>query len=132
MKLKFLDVGESTRRAKATVHLSGKLGFNNDAAKLMKLHERPCFRIAVDEDKDSDDVLYLVLVDDQSSTSGCIRAHKSGAYYYMNLKVIFDDFGTEYHTQRVMYDIQEKKMEGNTVFVLRKRTLARKTKSPEQ
>nr|MDQ3395768.1 hypothetical protein [Bacteroidota bacterium] len=87
MELKFIDIEASPNRAKASIHKSGKIGFNKEAAKIMEIERRKYFKLAVNTDKDFIDTLYLVDTKDEINS---IKIAKAGDYYYLNLGATLD------------------------------------------
>lgn len=122
MKLKFIDVNKAPKRPKATIHLTGKLGLNSDAAEVMGLDDgRLSFRVAINEDEPSRENLYLLPCADGERDEMCVTAAKAGDYYYLNLKNVFDRMGLKYKEYKIIYDIIVDEYEGQKLFVLNRR-----------
>jgi len=103
MKLKFINSNELDRNLKATVHKTGKIGFTVAAAKKLDLTVNSGIAIAIDEEDENDDSLYVVVKDK------CQKEHfkvsKAGDYYYTNAKALFDSLKIDYVNENIVYDI---------------------------
>jgi len=120
MELLFIDINSKKSKPKATIHLTGKLGFNLEAADLMGLSDASYYRIAIDKERDGIKNVYLV--ESRESESGVAKVAKAGKYYYLNIVSVFDDLKLEYTTYTIMFDIEESSYEGERMFILKKRS----------
>ncbi|MET3115452.1 hypothetical protein AAKU52_003201 [Pedobacter sp. CG_S7] len=103
-------------KPKATIHLTGKLGFNMEANNLMVLEAEQAFLFAKDtEDKNK---YYLI---PGTAENGAGKIAKAGAYYYLNLGDAFDTVGLDYVKEIISFDIKKDTHDGNTIYVLGKR-----------
>ena len=81
MNFNFVDASDSTKY-KATIQVTGRLSFNIDAAKYMKLAEIRYFKVAFDYDSNDDLKIFLV---ESPETSITAKLYRSGPYYYIRL-----------------------------------------------
>lgn len=101
MALKKLVVSEYGVKMKATIQASGKLSFTDATAKNLELGENTRFAIYQD-DKAPLDRLYMVRADQDDEA---FPVRKSGMYYYMATRTLFDILGIDYKRVTVLYDI---------------------------
>ena len=128
MKLKFLEIDVNKGKPKATIHYSGKLGFNMEANEFMKLENKRSYLLATDEDKK--DVFYLLETDENK---GAAKVAKAGAYYYLNVADAFDTLEYDYRNYTIMFDITKDEYEGKDLFVFnKKREIKRKDKQDDK
>lgn len=96
-----IDISSFTEKLKATIQKTGRLGFTDETAKVLNLQNMKCAKFARD-DKDSK-ILYLVLCEEEQNNS--FRVVKSGAYFYLPTKLMFDAFDFDYINNVVMFDL---------------------------
>ncbi|SKB27105.1 hypothetical protein [Daejeonella lutea] len=112
-------------KAKATIHNSGKLGFNIEAIEVMQLKSQGSYLLATDEERS--DLLYLIPTD---SADGVGKVAKAGDYYYLNVGDAFQKLGFKYTEYTIMFDIEKNEYDGKDIFILKKRKeIKRKEKS---
>ena len=88
-------------KPKATIQQTGKLGFNTDAISQLEIDENKAVVLAPDtQDKR---VLYMALVPADNDSAFGIR--KSGMYYYINTKQLFDCLDFDYQKHTIIFDI---------------------------
>ena len=88
-------------KPKATIQQTGKLGFNTDAISQLEIDENKAVILAPDmQDKH---VLYMALVSPDNDSAFGIR--KSGMYYYINTKQLFDQLEFDYLKHTIIFDI---------------------------
>lgn len=109
-------------KPKATIHLTGKLGFNMEASNLMKLETEQAFLFA----KDTEDANRFYLIPGKEE-DGAGRIAKAGAYYYLNLGDAFDTVGLNYTKEIISFNIKEDKHDGAAIYVLEKRKTSIRT-----
>lgn len=129
MKIKFFTLDELDKNLKATIHKTGKMGFTSDAAKKLDLVNMKSANIGVNEDDPSDQNLYLAVY--PGVMSGAFRVVKSGAYYYINTKVLFDNLKIDYLSENVTYDMSTTNLEGQTIYLLKRRKKDKKEKDDD-
>ena len=125
MAIKFFKSSELETNVKATIHSNGRLGFNSNAQKKLKLDSYKFVMIGCEEDRESDEVLYLIPTNDIESDGFSLSV--AGGYYYANARPLFEKLGTDYETRKVIYNISELLVDGQIVFKLKKRELERKS-----
>lgn len=86
---------------KATIQASGKLSFTDATAKNLELGENTRFAIYQD-DKTPLERLYMVRADQDDEA---FPVRKSGMYYYMATRTLFEILGIDYKHVTVLYDI---------------------------
>jgi len=118
MSLEFADVKTAPLKPKATVHRSGKIGFNSDAADFMGLKGDEEFCVAYDQEQGPHGNLYLLPPGPDKPDESCIQVAKAGEYFHLNLRRFFERYGIEYETYKFIYDVKEREGEG---YLLRKR-----------
>ena len=119
LKLKFIEIDTNPLKPKATIHTSGRLGFNIEAISFMELSKRKFFKIAVsDEDGVSVNNIYLI---EQDNSQGAAKIAKAGDYYYLNVGSLFDELEEDYKAFTIIYDIKKQLYDGKDMFVLKKR-----------
>jgi len=124
INLKFIEIDTNPIKPKATVHASGRLGFNLEAINFMELDKKKYFKVAIqDEDGVSVTNIYLI---EQGDSTGAAKVSKAGDYYYLNVGTLFDDIAEDYKSFTVIYDIKKELYDGNDMFVLKKRKLIKK------
>lgn len=119
--MQLLDAQRLSRFAKATIQASGRLGFSNDATKLMGLSENKRMLVFSAGARDLG-----VVIGNPDDTRG-FAIKKTGLYFYVRMKNYFEQAGVDYKKYRVVYDITEldEKYEEMTVFKLARRDLER-------
>ena len=123
MKLKFLKADENIKKAKATIHSSGKLGFSTDAIQVFKLSERQSIAFAQNEE-DSDTDLYAVIYEEP--TEGAYKVNKAGQYFFVNTKAMFDNLNFDYRNNKIIFDMIKIKYEDSEIIKMVKREMKKK------
>lgn len=106
-RLQFADVRSRPLRPKATLHTSGKLGFNSDASEYMDLTGNETFAVAFDPDHGPDHDLYLVSPDRDTPEEACLQVSTAGEYFQLNLKNFYERYNINYGRYKFIYDIEE-------------------------
>lgn len=89
-------------KPKATIQQTGKLGFNTDAISQLEISENKAVILAPDmQDKQ---VLYMALVP-ADGNENAFALRKSGMYYYINTKQLFDHLEFDYLKHTIIFDI---------------------------
>lgn len=129
MELTFVDVNLNPKKPRATIHMSSKLGFNNDAMEVMKLSEVKYFRIAYTKD-DSQLIkdLYLLPADEIKSAA---RLAKAGGYYYLNAGDTFKDLKLDYKNNVISFEITVEEYNGSPIYKLTKDRESKREKNDE-
>ena len=115
MEIEFIKANTSKLKPKATIHMTGKLGFNIEASNLMGLNEKMSFLIG--KDKIDENRFYLF----QSEDEGSATVAKGGNYYYLNAGNAFDLLGMDYKQYTLMFDVSKDKYNDKDIYVLKKR-----------
>lgn len=119
LQLKFIEVDANAGKAKATIHVTGKLGFNKEAEKMIKLSEQTYFKIGVDGEVGNSKNVYLV--EANAEETGAIRVSKAGDYYYLNTTTVFDTLKLKYKLLKIIFDIEQSEYENRRMFILNRR-----------
>lgn len=107
MELEFGDVQTSPKKPKATLHKSGKIGFNGDAADVMELSGDEEFFVAYDPEEGPSGDLYLISQGVEAPEESRIGVAKAGGYFYLNMRRFFEREGVDYERYKLVYDIEE-------------------------
>lgn len=118
MELEFADVRTAPLKPKATVHTTGKIGFNSDAAEFMRLDGDEVFCVAYDPEQGPDGDLYLLPPGPDAPDESCIEVVQAGDYYHLNMRRFFERYGVDYSRYKITYDVQERDGQG---YLLAKR-----------
>ena len=92
---------EFTTKLKATIQSTGKLGFTAETISQLQLNTDCCILIA--PDSDSKEIYYLAVR--RSQDENAFPVLKSGIYYYLNTKLLFDKLQINYAKDTVMFDL---------------------------
>ncbi|MEZ0006265.1 hypothetical protein ABH942_001628 [Flavobacterium sp. 28YEA47A] len=117
--LEFFDSSGNTGVIKATVHKTGKLGFNSGASKLLKLEAGKHFNIGFNKADANDTNLYLLPVNEPNEKS--FKVIKAGEYYYIHIKNILRERKIDYKNESVSYEIDEIEQNGKLLYRLERR-----------
>lgn len=117
--LEFFDSVGSSGVLKATVHKTGKLGFNSGASKFMKLDTVKHFNIGFNKANADDKNLYLVPITEPNDKS--FKLIKAGDYYYLYVKNILREMKIDYKNETVIYEIEQLEQNGNMYYKLERR-----------
>lgn len=127
MKLKWIESDSLVKEMKASIHLSGKLGFGREAAKGLKLELDKSARIAINIDDEEDQNLYMK-ISNTSYAKGNYKISRAGKYFYINTKALFDSLKIDYTINNVSYDISVHK-EDETLYVLKQSVTKRRVRT---
>ena len=105
--MKILSVKQFSNRLKVTIQSSGRLNFTDDTTKTLGLAEGTPVKFAMDEDNGN--VLYLVIASDENDEDA-FKVRKSGSYYYVPTKSLFDALEIEYEGKSLGYDLCAKEI----------------------
>jgi hypothetical protein len=126
MKLKFLKAEEPGRKAKATVHSTGKLGFSKEAVEYLGIKEGKSIQFAQDEENPDDLNLYAVV--HLGTPEGAFRINKAGHYFYLNTTNLFDSLKLDYKSKKIIYDLVKIQYDGKPFIKMVRRDIKRKIK----
>jgi hypothetical protein len=111
-------------KLKCTIHSTGKLGFTDATTKHLNFTTESHVQFA--QDDENKDILYLIHVKEKNEDA--FKVIKSGNYFYVNTKALFDSLEYDYVKYNIMFDMIEQKEEGNEIYKLIKRQKPRKQK----
>jgi len=124
MAITFLDININKGKPKATIHYTGKLGFNMEASVFMKLKDKKSYLLGADDEKSN--VFFLLETNEDKSAA---KVAKAGKYYYLNVGDAFETLGYKYKENTMLFDITKDTYEGRDLFVF---TLRRQIKRKEK
>ena len=126
MELNFFKPKESTGTYKLTVHKTGKLGFSKAASDLLDLKRNKYCKIGEGKGEDGSASLFMVISKEKDEFTYSIS--KAGDYYYLKANQLLTDLGVDYKDNDVtiIYDLEKKKIEGNTLYKLNKRIIEKR------
>ncbi|TCD11637.1 hypothetical protein EZ449_05090 [Pedobacter frigidisoli] len=116
MEIEFIKANTSRTKPKATIHMTGKLGFNIEASTLMEIENKKS--LIIGKDRNDADRFYLF----ESEEEGAGRVAKAGEYYYLNLGNAFDLLEMDYKKYTIMFDVSKSTYQDKDIYVLKKRT----------
>lgn len=125
MAINIIDTTQFSVKLKATIQATGKLGFTNETANCLNLQIGQAVNFAKDDETEE---LYLIIANE--TTASTLKVCKSGMYYYIQTKLMFDAFGYEYKKKTIIFDLTRKKdldeyLNGK-VYKMNKREIVRK------
>ena len=125
MAINIIDTTQFSVKLKATIQATGKLGFTNETANYLNLQIGQAVNFAKDDETEE---LYLIIANE--TTANTLKVCKSGMYYYIQTKLMFEAFGYEYKKKTIIFDLTRKKdldesLNGK-VYKMNKREIARK------
>jgi len=116
MAFEIIKASFSKAKAKATIHLTGRLGFNIEASNLMALKSGQAFHLA--KDTDNANKFYLLVAKEED---GAGKIAKAGAYFYLNIGDAFEKANLNFKTETIIFDVSKDIYDGETIFVMDKR-----------
>lgn len=99
--VKKLELSEYGVKMKATIQQNGKLSFTEVTAEHLNLVDGMRFAIYQDQQKPKE-ILYMVVANEDEQA---FPVKKSGMYYYLGTKTLFDRLGIDYSQNSYAYDI---------------------------
>lgn len=120
-RLQFADVNTPPLKPKATLHATGKLGFNGDAGEFMGLTGAEVFAVAYDSEEGAMGDLYLVRADRDVPEESRISVKEAGDYYHLPTRNFFEREGVDFERYKLIYDIEETEVEGREAYLLKRR-----------
>lgn len=125
---KEIDIRKYNVKLKATIQSSGKLNFTEDTARVLQLTDNTYMRFGIDDEDDS--IYYLAILPEGDDNS--FKINKSGIYYYLPGKLLFDALGLDYAKKPIMFDLirmsEMDNVAGGEVYKLLKKQTPRKKK----
>ncbi len=126
IKFKYLTPKDNVGVVKATVHKTGKMGFSTGAIKILGLDKNKYFKLAVNEEDEKDNNLYLIAA--KEADKDTFVTNKAGAYNYIKVKQVLDELGIDYKNETIIFDIREVKESDIKCYKLSRRKSANKSK----
>lgn len=116
-----IDIRKFNVKLKATIQSSGKLNFTEDTARVLGLTDETYIRFGID---DVDDSIYYIAIIPEGDENA-FKINKSGIYYYLPGKLLFDALGLDYKNKPIMFDLikiaEMDEIAGGEVYKLLKR-----------
>lgn len=97
-----INAKDFSLRPKATIQQTGKTGFNTDAIEQLHIDENKAVILAPDTQERN--VLYMAVVKAEGNENA-FAVRKSGAYFYINTKQLFDHMEMDYIRHTVIFDL---------------------------
>ncbi len=125
--MKILSIRQFNRKLKATVQQTGRLSFNEETVKSLFLADKFGIKFFMEGEPEE---LYMAIMEAQDEDSFPIR--KSGAYFYVDTKLLFDELQVDYKAYTVFYDLVRCATydddAGGECYKMNKRTIKKKLK----
>lgn len=99
--LKLINAALYATKLKATIQLTGKLGFTKETIDALDLNDQKSIQFAADEN----DAKKLFMIVHESQIPEAFRINKAGEYLYLNTKQFFDAIGYNYKDYSIMFDL---------------------------
>ena len=126
MNIRIFSAREYNAKLKCTIHSSGKLGFTDETAKELGLSVESGIKFAMN---DNDDLLLINCRTERDEDA--FDVGKSGAYYYVNAKPLFDSLGLDYKNNVIMFDLSKVKHDSMEIYKLTNRSNPTMTENEE-
>lgn len=127
MKLHTLSAKRFQTKLKATIQSTGRLGFTDKTAKELRFENGSHVKFLSDDESKE---LYMAKVTGEDEDAFEVR--KSGDYFYVATKRLFDELGFDYKKENIMFDLVRKpsidEEAGGEVYKMDKRSLPRRDK----
>lgn len=116
MKLQIIKKNELEKSVRATIQMSGKLGFTTEAAQKLGLSDDKTIVFSKDGDESIDGrlVLYMQVLSGQHEDG--FRVNKAGQYFYLSAKALFDTFKVPYAKKSIALDLTKVVIDGDTYY----------------
>lgn len=130
MAICIISAKQFAKKLKATIQLTGRLGFTDETAKTLGFQSGKFARFAQD---DENGVLYLIINNEASDDAFPLKL--SSKYYFIETRQMFDMLGYDYKNQNIMFDLVRKPslddvLQGQ-VYFMKQRINPRKEKTNE-
>ena len=100
MAITILSAKKFATKLKATIHKTGRLGFDSKSGKTMGLTTEKFAKFAQD---DENSALYLIIINEGDEDAFSIR--ENGGYFFVPTKVMFDTLGFNYENGDIAFDL---------------------------
>lgn len=127
MEIRIFSAREYNAKLKCAIHSSGKLGFTDETAKELGLSVESGIKFAMN---DKDELLLINCRLDKDEDA--FDVSKSGTYYYVNAKPLFDSLGLDYKNNVIMFDLSKLKHDTLEIYKLNQRSKPRKAESDKK
>lgn len=101
MALVIYNANDFTKKLKATIQATGRLGFSDETAKTLDLSVGKFVVIARDEDTKQ---FYLAVC--ESENNNAFKIFAAGQYFYLNTTGLFKELEIDYTSRTVIYDLR--------------------------
>ena len=127
MAVKILSSKMFSKKMKLTIHKTGRLGFNEEAVRVLRVVDKPCFTFGLADGKPFDEGLLIARHDEQNPDG--FKTLSSGKNFYLNTAALFDMYDLNYRNVSFIYDLNrapayDEDMKGET-YTMHLRTRAR-------
>lgn len=123
MRISFFNAS-NLERIKCTIHITGKLGFTENASKRLNLNEKKSILIGTNDDDKEDSNLYMVIK--ETIEKEAFKVNKAGNYYYINAKTLFDTLKYDYIKNNISFDLVPIEIEGENIIKMIKKEVPKK------
>ena len=120
MQLNFIDPTVRQLKPAARVHVSGKLGFNSDAAKFMNLEKLPSYVVATSDSEEEKYQIFFIdsEISKEMESPPPITVAKAGKYFYVQFINILNQLKIDFRGQKIVFDIEKQKYNEFDMYVL--------------
>ncbi|MGN6646066.1 MAG: hypothetical protein ACTHJT_06015 [Cytophaga sp.] len=131
LNLNFIDASENHEKYRASIHLTGKLGFNMDANNLMELSGDKYYKVAFEPQTSNFNRIYLVESSKDDPTAA--KVNKAGQYYFLKLAHVLNRLKVDYKTVSLRFLVEkaELKYQGQDVYILERSSSNKRDKKDE-
>ncbi len=126
MKLKFITPAMQQPVYRASVHMTGRIGFSIQTAKRFGIGIDKSMGLAINDDDPEDASIYGLLY--EKDKSDAYRIIKGGDYHSVNAKVFFDTIGIDYSNGDISYNVSEVDIDGTKALKFSPRLVEKKSK----
>jgi hypothetical protein len=99
--MRIIDITQFNKKLKATIQKTGRMGFTSETVEALKLDDNTYAKFAQDDDRA--DVLYLIIL--RGEDANAFKVVKSGEYFYVPTKLMFDAMGYDYRSGFISFDL---------------------------
>lgn len=126
VEIVFYESNAVTVNRKATIHITGKLGFSQEAIIFLDLESNKYLRIGYNKQNSDDKSLYVTLSKEESE--GSFKIINAGKYMYVNTTALFDDLEYDYKNNIISYFISSMEKDGIKFFKFLRKEKSRTNK----
>ena len=103
LRFKIISAKQFSKKLKAAIQQTGRLGFTEDTSRELGFSQQKYIKVAQDEESGA---LYAIILDEQNEDA--FKVCRSGAYYYLPTKQLFDMLGLDYKNKTIIFDLVPK------------------------